>query len=129
MKTPSELADEQMRAFTIQHDEDVEERSAEYIHEQIVEAIEADRAQAPSIPVGAPGSIGHVPEQIARLIREMAALDEAERKLREAQAAVRAAEKKVTYARQRADAQARQVGSMGLRAGWVTPELVSEVRP
>ena len=45
MKTPKEIADEQMKAFTILYDEDVEECSAEYIHEQIIDAIESDRAQ------------------------------------------------------------------------------------
>lgn len=52
MKTPEQIADEQMRAFTVlngfdgyEEDSDVEECSAGYIREQIVAAIEADRAQ------------------------------------------------------------------------------------
>lgn len=54
-KTPEQLADEQMEAFTIAPDSnydiggndarDVEECSADYIRAQIIEAIEADRAQ------------------------------------------------------------------------------------
>ncbi|MGO2150846.1 MAG: hypothetical protein ACTH32_06550 [Microbacterium gubbeenense] len=55
MKTPEQLAGEQMEAFTIAPDSnydiggndarDVEECSADYIRDRIVEAIEADRAQ------------------------------------------------------------------------------------
>ncbi|MGO2188868.1 MAG: hypothetical protein ACTH4Y_11570 [Microbacterium gubbeenense] len=55
MKTPEQLAGEQMEAFTIAPDSnydiggndarDVEECSADYIRDRIIEAIEADRAQ------------------------------------------------------------------------------------
>lgn len=55
MKTPEQIADEQMEAFTIAPDSnyefggndahDVEECSADYIRDQIIQAIEADRAQ------------------------------------------------------------------------------------
>jgi len=55
MRTPEQIADEQMEAFTIAPDSDydiggndagdVEECSASYIRDQIIEAIEADRAQ------------------------------------------------------------------------------------
>lgn len=57
MKTAQQIADEAMNAFTIAsetdledgHDaRDVEECSADFIHEQIVAAIEADRAQRTS---------------------------------------------------------------------------------
>lgn len=45
MKTPEEIATEAMRAFTVAYDEDVEERSSTFIHEQIVAAVETDRRQ------------------------------------------------------------------------------------
>lgn len=45
MKTAEQVADDAMKAFTITYEEDVEEQSAEFIREQIVAAIEADREQ------------------------------------------------------------------------------------
>ena len=52
MKTPEQIADDAMEAFTLTESErfedetsDVEECSAEYIRDQIVAAINADRAQ------------------------------------------------------------------------------------
>lgn len=55
MKTTAEIADEQMKAFTLidaeqfeddqVSDPDVEEVSAHYIREQIIAALDADRAQ------------------------------------------------------------------------------------
>lgn len=58
MKTTAEIADEQMKAFTLidaeqfeddeESDPDVEEVSAHYIREQIIAALDADRAQRPT---------------------------------------------------------------------------------
>ena len=63
IKTPEQIANDQMFAFTgldtdsriqpgVDEDQlcqDVEQQSAEYIRDQIVEAIEADRAQRPAL--------------------------------------------------------------------------------
>lgn len=58
MKTTAEIADEQMKAFALidaeqfegdrESDPDVEEVSAHYIREQIIAALDADRAQRPT---------------------------------------------------------------------------------
>ena len=44
-KTPKQIADEAMDAFSISEDGDVNEVSAEFIRDVIAEAIEADRAE------------------------------------------------------------------------------------
>lgn len=84
---------------------------------------------ADMIPVGEPGTIGHVPEQVARLVREMAALQRAEQAERVARTALHHAEEATKRARDRAERQAWKVGQMAMRAGWVTSELVETVRP
>lgn len=74
-KTPEQIADEQMEAFTIAPDSnyefggndanDVEECSASYIRDQIIEAIKADRAQRPQRP--AYKTLGDVAAEIRRM--------------------------------------------------------------
>lgn len=84
---------------------------------------------ADTIPAGKPGSIGSVPEQVARLIRESDTLHFAERELARAKATLSAAERKVENAREQLRRRVDEVGGLALRAGWVTPELVAKVRP
>ena len=84
---------------------------------------------AESIPVGHPGSISHLPEQVARLIRETGALSSAECAVLNARRALADAEEALRQARAKHVMAANAVGELAMRAGWVTPELVREVRP